>query len=154
MIFLNKLFNANSNPIYNKIEVVFDHLKAKLNLPYSEDFSFEYDQIVSLGEVLSSYILSAYLSEINFSAMWIDARELIQTDNNFQEANVDWEKTEIAISKKILPKIKENKLISISYPRFTIFKNTSKLFLYKTEINIKTRAKIRFQYNLYSKTFY
>jgi len=57
---LNKLFNANSNPIYNKIEVVFDHLKAKLNLPYSEDFSFEYDQIVSLGEVLSSYILSAY----------------------------------------------------------------------------------------------
>lgn len=51
-------------------------------------------------------------------------------------------------------KIKENKLISISYPRFTIFKNTSKLFLYKTEINIKTRAKIRFQYNLYSKTFY
>ena len=57
---LNKLFNANSNPIYNKIEVLFDHLKAKFNLPYSEDFSFEYDQIVSLGEVLSSYILSAY----------------------------------------------------------------------------------------------
>ena len=107
---LNELFNSNSNPIYNKIEVVFDHLKAKFNLPYSQNFSLEYDQIVSLGEVLSSYILSAYLSKNNFSAMWIDARELIQTDNNFQEANVDWKKTEIAISKKILPKIKENKL--------------------------------------------
>ncbi len=108
---LNKLFNTNSNPIYNKIEVVFDHLKAKFNLPYSQNFSLEYDQIVSLGEVLSSSILSAYLSENNFSAMWIDARELVQTDNNFQEANVDWKKTEIAISKKILPKIKENKLL-------------------------------------------
>jgi aspartate kinase len=108
---LNELFKTNSNPIYNKIEVVFNNLKAKFNLPYSQNFSLEYDQIVSLGEVLSSYILSAYLSENNFSAMWIDARELIQTDNNFQEANVDWEKTEIAISKKILPKIKENKLL-------------------------------------------
>ena len=108
---LNELIKTNSNPIYNKIEVVFDHLKAKFNLPHSQNFSFEYDQIVSLGEVLSSYILSAYLSKNNFSAMWIDARELIQTDNNFQEANVDWKKTEIAISKKILPKIKENKLL-------------------------------------------
>ncbi len=108
---LNELFKTNSNLIYNKIEVVFNKLKAKFNLPHSQNFSFEYDQIVSLGEVLSSYILSAYLSKNNFSAMWIDARELIQTDNNFQEANVDWKKTEIAISKKILPKIKENKLL-------------------------------------------
>ena len=108
---LNELFKTNSNPIYNKIEVVFNNLKAKFNLPYSQNFSFEYDQIVSLGEVLSSYILSAYLYENNFSAMWIDARELVQTDNNFQEANVDWKKTEIAISKKILPKIKEHKLL-------------------------------------------
>ncbi len=108
---LNELFKTDSNPIYNKIEIVFDHLKAKFNLPYSHNFSLEYDQIVSLGEVLSSSILSAYLSENNFPAMWIDARELIQTDNNFQEANVDWRKTEIAISKKILPKIKENKLL-------------------------------------------
>ena len=108
---LNELFKTDSNPIYKRIEDVFDNLKAKFNLPYSHNFSLEYDQIVSLGEVLSSSILSAYLSENNFPAMWIDARELIQTDNNFQEANVDWIKTEIAISKKILPKIKENKLL-------------------------------------------
>ena len=108
---LNELFKTNSNPIYKRIEDVFDNLKAKFNLPYSQNFSLEYDQIVSLGEVLSSSILSAYLSENDFPAMWIDARELIQTDNNFQEANVDWIKTEIAISKKILPKIKENKLL-------------------------------------------
>ena len=108
---LNELFKTNSNPIYNKIEVVFNKLKAKFNLPYSQNFSLQYDQIVSLGEVLSSYILSAYLSENNFSAMWIDARELIQTDNNFQEANVDWKKTEIAISRTILPKFKEKKVL-------------------------------------------
>ena len=108
---VNELFKSASNPIYKTIKEEFDNLKTKIISPSSQNYSFEYDQIVSLGEVLSSSILSAYLSENNFSAMWIDARELVQTDNNFQEANVDWKKTEIAISKKILPKIKENKLL-------------------------------------------
>ena len=108
---VNELFKSASNPIYKTIKEEFDNLKTKIISPSSQNYSFEYDQIVSLGEVLSSSILSAYLSENNFSAMWIDARELVQTDNNFQEANVDWKKTELAISKKILPKIKENKLL-------------------------------------------
>ena len=108
---VNELFKSASNPIYKTIKEEFDNLKTKIISPSSQNYSYEYDQIVSLGEVLSSSILSAYLSENNFSAMWIDARELVQTDNNFQEANVDWKKTELAISKKILPKIKENKLL-------------------------------------------
>ena len=108
---VNELFKSASNPIYKTIKEEFDNLKTKIISPSSQNYSFEYDQIVSLGEVLSSSILSAYLSENNFSAMWIDAREFVQTDNNFQEANVDWKKTELAISKKILPKIKENKLL-------------------------------------------
>ena len=108
---VNDLFNATSNPIYNRIEGVFDNLKTKIHSPYSQNYSFEYDQIVSLGEVLSSSILSAYLSEKDFSATWIDARELVQTDTNYQEANVDWGKTEIAISSKILQKFKEKKVL-------------------------------------------
>jgi len=90
---------------------VFDNLKAKIISQSSQNYSFEYDQIVSLGEVLSSSILSAYLSEKDFPATCIDARELVQTDNNYQEANVDWGKTEIAISRTILPKFKEKKVL-------------------------------------------
>ena len=108
---VNELIKTNSNPIYTTIELIFDNLRAKFNSPHSQNFSFEYDQIVSLGEVLSSNILSTYLSENNFSVMWIDARELVKTDDNFQEANVDWGKTEIAISSKILLKFKEKKVL-------------------------------------------
>lgn len=108
---VNELFKSASNPIYKTIKEEFDNLKTKIISPSSQNYSFEYDQIVSLGEVLSSSILSAYLSENNFSAMWIDARELVQTDNNFQEANVDWGETEIAISRTILPKFKEKKVL-------------------------------------------
>ena len=108
---VNELFKTNSNPIYTTIALIFDNLRAKFNSPHSQNFSLEYDQIVSLGEVISSNILSAYLIENNFSAMWIDARELVKTDDNFQEANVDWGKTEIAISSKILLKFKEKKVL-------------------------------------------
>jgi len=108
---VNELFKSASNPIYNTIKEVFDNLKAKIISPSSQNYSFEYDQIVSLGEVLSSSILSAYLSEKDFSVTLIDARELVQTDNNYQEANVDWKKTEIAISRTILPKFKEKKVL-------------------------------------------
>ena len=108
---VNELFKSASNPIYYTIKEVFDNLKAKIISPSSQNYSFEYDQIVSLGEVLSSSILSAYLSEKDFPATWIDARELVQTDNNYQEANVDWGKTEIAISRTILPKFKEKKVL-------------------------------------------
>jgi len=108
---VNELFKSASNPIYNTIKEVFDNLKTKIISPSSQNYSFEYDQIVSLGEVLSSSILSAYLSEKDFPATCIDARELVQTDNNYQEANVDWGKTEIAISRTILPKFKEKKVL-------------------------------------------
>ena len=108
---VNELFKTNSNPIYTTIELIFDNLRAKFNSPHSQNFSLEYDQIVSLGEVISSNILSTYFSENNFSVMWIDARELVKTDDNFQEANVDWGKTEIAISSKILLKFKEKKVL-------------------------------------------
>ena len=108
---VNELFKSASNPIYKTIKEEFDNLKAKIISPSSQNYSFEYDQIVSLGEVLSSSILSAYLSEKDFSVTLIDARELVQTDNNYQEANVDWKKTEIAISRTILPKFKEKKVL-------------------------------------------
>ena len=108
---VNELFKSASNPIYKTVKDVFDNLKAKINSPSSQNYSFEYDQIVSLGEVLSSSILSAYLSEKDFSATLIDARELVQTDNHYQEANVDWRETEIAISRTILPKFKEKKVL-------------------------------------------
>jgi aspartate kinase len=110
---VDELFKSASNPIYNTIKEVFDNLKTKIISPSSQNYSFDYDQIVSLGEVLSSSILSAYLSEKDFPSTWIDARKLVQTDTNYQEANVDWGKTEIAISRTILPKFKEKKVLII-----------------------------------------
>lgn len=97
------LFPEKHFRIYQTIEEVFESLKARFELVFSENSSFEYDQIVSLGEVLSSKIVSAFLLEQDFSVQWMDARKLIRTDHTYQEGKVDWKKTEQLIQERMIP---------------------------------------------------
>jgi aspartate kinase len=59
----------------------------------TSNYNFHYDQIVSIGELISTKIVSAYLNENNFKNNWVDVRDVIKTDNNYREGNVDWELT-------------------------------------------------------------
>jgi aspartokinase/homoserine dehydrogenase 1 len=51
------------------------------------------DKIVSYGELLSSQIISSYLSCIEIKNASVDTRKLIITDSNFTKANVDFNST-------------------------------------------------------------
>ncbi len=65
-----------------------------------KSFDFYYDQIVCTGELMSSFIMSLYLQELNINCCWIDVRDFIRTDNNFRDANIDLEFTKERICKK------------------------------------------------------
>jgi aspartate kinase len=52
-----------------------------------------YDQLVSVGELVSSKIVSSYLNQVNLPAQWLDARDIIVTDNIYRQAGVQWEET-------------------------------------------------------------
>lgn len=69
----------------------------------SENFDYEYDQIVSYGELISTSILSDYLNYIGLKNTWVDARHVVRTDNNYREGVVNWEKTQKKILKVVLP---------------------------------------------------
>jgi aspartate kinase len=97
------LFPERHFKIYQTIEELFEKLRSRYEAVFSENKSFEYDQVVSLGEVLSSQIVSAYLIDQDFSVQWMDARKLIRTDHSFQEGKVDWEKTEQLVRENMLP---------------------------------------------------
>jgi aspartate kinase len=65
-------------------------------------YDYVYDQVVSVGELLSTKILAAVLqAQFDLPAHWLDARDMIRTDNNFREANVDWTSSQAAISQQI-----------------------------------------------------
>lgn len=58
-----------------------------------QSYDYYYDQIVCVGELLSSYIVSACFNEKKVANTWLDVRDILRTDNNFREANIDWEET-------------------------------------------------------------
>ncbi len=76
-----------------------------------QDFDYYYDQIVCVGELLSSCILSHYLEETGVSNVWMDVRDIIRTDANFRDANVDREFTQRQIDEKIRPLIEGGKIV-------------------------------------------
>ncbi len=97
------LFPSTSHPIYNELENTFVELYWIIEDEPTQGFDFEYDQIVSMGEVISTKIVSAYLNEIGLKNKWIDVRGLIQTDNSYREGKVDFELTESLVKNDLLP---------------------------------------------------
>lgn len=67
-----------------------------------QDYDYCYDQIVSIGELLSSRILNALLVDKKINAGWLDVRDVILTDNTFRDAKINWEVTQQRIQKKAL----------------------------------------------------
>ena len=55
-----------------------------------------YDQLVSLGELMSSTVFAGFLLSQGVSAKWLDARKMIKTDARYRSANVLWRETEQA----------------------------------------------------------
>ena len=81
------------NLINEKDGSFFDLVKNIINKtqPLYKDFDFDYDQIVSLGELISSKIVSQYLLKSGIDNCWFDIRKCIITDSNYRSANVKWD---------------------------------------------------------------
>lgn len=91
----NELFEVEENPIYERLQLTFDELRIKLlDLKTFESFDYHYDACISYGELLSNFILDAYLNSVNLNFRLIDSRDYIVTDDQYRNANVDWQKTE------------------------------------------------------------
>lgn len=70
-------------------------------------YDYYYDQIVCVGELLSTCIISYYLKEEGVQNNWLDVRDLLRTDNNFRDASIDWDYS-IAKVKEAIQPIKES----------------------------------------------
>lgn len=69
------------------------------------NFDYYYDQVVCVGELLSTALVSHYLQETGVQMEWIDVRDVIRTDDNFRDAGIDWDFTSKAVSSSLLPKL-------------------------------------------------
>ena len=75
------------------------------------EYDYYYDQIVCIGELLSTAIVSRYLNVAGVQNTWIDVRDIIRTDNNFRDARIDWQVTEEKVREKITSLFETTKLV-------------------------------------------
>lgn len=87
---IDELFNDTSS-VNNEINKIFSFLEEQLKKEL--EFDQLYDQVVSLGEVLSSIIVHNYLLSQKVPSHWIDSRDFIHTDDSYREGKVDWATT-------------------------------------------------------------
>ena len=74
-------------------------------------YDYYYDQIVCVGEMLSSSIVSSFLNESKIKNIWVDVRDTIRTDDNFRNANVDINFTQNKINDVIKPLFKDANVV-------------------------------------------
>lgn len=98
---ISALFEDHKNPIYDDVANTFVEIEWLLEEEANDSADYLYDQIVSIGEIVSTKIVAAYLNQVGTFTIWTDARNYIKTDNNYREANVIWDKTTHEIQKHL-----------------------------------------------------
>lgn len=117
-----------TDEVFDVINDLFVEIDWVLDEEPSSDFDYCYDQIIGIGELLSSRIMHALLLKLNMKAIWIDARDIITTDDNYREGWVYWNETNAKCKKVIEPHIENGSVVVI--PGFigsTIDNNTVSL---------------------------
>lgn len=79
--------------ILDPLRAIFNKLRTKLSGEPSSNYDFDYDQIVSFGELLSTTLISCYLNLVCVPNVWLDARKLFRTDATYREGKLNWEVT-------------------------------------------------------------
>ena len=102
-IILRGIFKE-SHPIFDIVNNLFVEIEWVLEDEPNQDYAYDYDQIVSVGEFLSTQIMSAYLQQVGFENTWLDVRDLIRTDNTHRNAKIDWETTTDLIKRNVKTK--------------------------------------------------
>jgi len=92
---------SEGSELYHDIREIQKSISDFISKNESNNYNYIYDQIVSKGEILSTTMIYHYLNSKNSSVRFINARNLIKTDNNYTDANILWHETEIAIKNEL-----------------------------------------------------
>ncbi len=98
---LTELFSDKEHKIHSEINSYFIEIKEFLRNNESLDYNYVYDQVVSVAELISTKICSAFLLDNNMDNKWLDARKCVKTNSVYRSARVIWEDSCKQIKKEI-----------------------------------------------------
>lgn len=105
---IDAIFWNKRHIVFADLDAYMQTLRQKLIRTPKTNFNELYDDIVSLGELISSVIVAHALQAEGLKVVWQDAREIIKTDSNWREGIVNWQTTQTEIDEKLRPLLKNN----------------------------------------------
>lgn len=105
------LFKKPMHKIRMQLEVCYTEVEWILRDKPTKSFDYYYDQIVGIGELLSTTLISHYMQEIGIQNKWIDVRDIFRTDHAFKEAILDWDYTQKQVDTVVVPLLKTHKIL-------------------------------------------
>ncbi|RME19144.1 MAG: aspartate kinase, partial [Bacteroidetes bacterium] len=123
---LNHIKNYHSSIIYHLFKDTFpskisqveaailpywQYVEQMITQPLTYPYGQFYDQIVSVGELVSSTIVSEYLHSVEIYHHWIDIRKILVTDNQWRSANIDFSQSQKNFNELLHPLVRDHALI-------------------------------------------
>ncbi len=99
---MSALFESG-DPVFDAVNDTLVEIEWVLEDEPEESYDYIYDQIVSIGEFVSTRIVSAYLNKVGLPTTWLDARDVILTDNTYRAAKIEWSATEKNAARVVSP---------------------------------------------------
>lgn len=103
---MGELFPAD-HEVFDQVNDTFVEIEWVLDEEPHDNYDYMYDQIVSVGELVSSKIVGAYLTQEGLPTQWLDARDVVQTNELYREAWVNWPETEARFQKNAAPMLEK-----------------------------------------------
>ena len=88
----NQLFNKNDK-VFDEINNLIVEIEWVIDDAPTDNYSYYYDQIVAIGELLSTKIMSAFLHKNDIINHWTDIRDIVRTDDSYRNAKIHWNDT-------------------------------------------------------------
>lgn len=105
------LLVTHFNPLMEQFNNFFTEVEWLLHDKPVRDYDYYYDQIVCIGELLSTSVVSAYLNEIGLRNQWLDVRDIFRTDDNFRDAGIDFVFTQQQVNEQVKPLFTSNRIV-------------------------------------------
>ena len=106
-----QLANELSDQPTDQLNDLFTEVEWLLHDKPVREFDYYYDQVVCIGELLSTAIISNYLNAVAVKNKWVDVRDIIRTDDNFRDAKIDWAFTNSRVQNAIVPLFNDYDLV-------------------------------------------
>jgi len=101
--YASDLLGTTENEVFRKLTELFTEMEWVLSEPAGKPFDYYYDQLVSVGELLSTSIIAAYMNLQGIKAAWVDVRDVMKTDSTYRDANIEWDLTQ-SLARDVFPR--------------------------------------------------